>query len=504
MRNKKIHSFLFLLCFIIPTAFSSNSAISIRLGQVQVALPKLTAYLDVREGKENVVHTLRPEQLRVTLSNQVLGVTNAQPFSQSGEGVGYIMLVDVSKSVRADFFGKNLSALTRWIDRLADNDRLAILSFGDAVNQVSDFSNNKEDLKLKLATLHPTDAHTALHDALIKGIQLGKRFDKNIPVRRVIIVLSDGLDDLLGGPVRDEVSEHLKIDRIPLYVIGQDTAPVPGHLKVGIETLGRFARESGGEYLSAANRPLETVYADLFERIRSVYVLQLNCVACIGDGSVKRLQLTAQFGGVALSDGSDVRVLPSELMQQSETITASVPTQLSDNLSVWARLLSLDPAWKVGIGVMLLILIFISAYITKKLVKRFSKKSPHSALPVSYSIQQDVNARMMNLDNEPPRKCLLLLQINGINQGQQYLIDIRDEIIIGRSPHADVTVLGDSLISSQHCIIIRRENGLYVRDLNSTNGTGINGVAITGDTRIHNSDELYLGATRLQVLEATI
>lgn len=67
---------------------------------------------------------------------------------------------------------------------------------------------------------------------------------------------------------------------------------------------------------------------------------------------------------------------------------------------------------------------------------------------------------------------------------------------IGRLPQNDV-IIPDASVSSQHAVleVTANENfpdimEYFVRDLNSTNGTEINGVKIQGSVQLHHNDEI--------------
>ena len=56
-----------------------------------------------------------------------------------------------------------------------------------------------------------------------------------------------------------------------------------------------------------------------------------------------------------------------------------------------------------------------------------------------------------------------------------------DVIRVGRSPNAELR-LTDNFISKQHAVIRMQAAGFVVEDLNSDNGTAVNGTRITGPT----------------------
>lgn len=68
-------------------------------------------------------------------------------------------------------------------------------------------------------------------------------------------------------------------------------------------------------------------------------------------------------------------------------------------------------------------------------------------------------------------------------------------ISIGRSPECDITIM-DSSVSRHHAEIRPRGDGFVIRDLDSTNGTRVNGVRVT-ERELHDGDELTFGNTRM-------
>jgi hypothetical protein len=87
----------------------------------------------------------------------------------------------------------------------------------------------------------------------------------------------------------------------------------------------------------------------------------------------------------------------------------------------------------------------------------------------------------------------------GPTPGKTYLID-QPEIIIGRDLRSNI-VINDVEVSRSHCRVSTYENGIYIEDLNSTNGTFINGNRITKSTSIKSGDILKIGETVTMVME---
>jgi hypothetical protein len=73
----------------------------------------------------------------------------------------------------------------------------------------------------------------------------------------------------------------------------------------------------------------------------------------------------------------------------------------------------------------------------------------------------------------------------------------RDELVIGRHPSCDV-VVADGTVSRRHALLTFRDGGWILQDLESTNGSRLNGQYV-GRCRLHPGDRLALGHQLLRV-----
>lgn len=94
---------------------------------------------------------------------------------------------------------------------------------------------------------------------------------------------------------------------------------------------------------------------------------------------------------------------------------------------------------------------------------------------------------------DPSRRARLVVK-NGDLEGTSYEL-AASETLIGRNPASDIA-LRDEGISREHAIILYDEvNDAYgVEDLQSTNGTQVNGKRVRSATLSH-GDELRIGRT---------
>ncbi|NLE77336.1 MAG: FHA domain-containing protein [Chloroflexi bacterium] len=82
---------------------------------------------------------------------------------------------------------------------------------------------------------------------------------------------------------------------------------------------------------------------------------------------------------------------------------------------------------------------------------------------------------------------MLILQESG---GQAWMLD-RPSTVIGRDDTCDVP-LPDRVVSRRHAVIERNEDGYRIRDLESKNGTFVNGREVRGETPLQDGDEIQI------------
>jgi signal transduction histidine kinase/pSer/pThr/pTyr-binding forkhead associated (FHA) protein len=95
---------------------------------------------------------------------------------------------------------------------------------------------------------------------------------------------------------------------------------------------------------------------------------------------------------------------------------------------------------------------------------------------------------------------LQLSILEGPDAGKTFLVPANEPQLIGRSSEA--LPISDTTVSRRHAELTPDAGRWYVRDLASQNHTYVNGVEITGRTRLKDGDLIRVGATVLMVGEA--
>jgi hypothetical protein len=91
-------------------------------------------------------------------------------------------------------------------------------------------------------------------------------------------------------------------------------------------------------------------------------------------------------------------------------------------------------------------------------------------------------------DGLEPR--LRVEQAMGLRAGDEY--DVGEGVLLGRGSSSDIR-LEDPFASSRHARIVRQGDVLVIEDLESTNGTYLNGDRLDGPQPLHPGDRIRIG-----------
>ena len=183
-----------------PTGWGAPPTVyDFRLTQGSARLPAVTVYADIIGAGEVPAKGLTKEDFTAKIGLASAKVSRITPFEDTKEGIGYVLLVDVSKSLSTRQFSQMKDTLAAFVDAMSNRDQAALVTFGSEVKLVQEFSSNRGKLKEKLAELQPTADDTAFYGGLDRAIAVARAGGAEVPGRRVVITLTDGVNDIAGG-----------------------------------------------------------------------------------------------------------------------------------------------------------------------------------------------------------------------------------------------------------------------------------------------------------------
>jgi len=98
-------------------------------------------------------------------------------------------------------------------------------------------------------------------------------------------------------------------------------------------------------------------------------------------------------------------------------------------------------------------------------------------------------------------KLSLVVLTPGKMEGKSIPIKI-PQFVIGRDPQCNLRP-ASALISKRHCALLVRNNRVFIRDFDSTNGTRLNNDLVKGERELHDQDQLSVGPLLFRVAMET-
>jgi hypothetical protein len=94
---------------------------------------------------------------------------------------------------------------------------------------------------------------------------------------------------------------------------------------------------------------------------------------------------------------------------------------------------------------------------------------------------------------------MMILKVRRSDGNIERLTFDKPEIAIGRDAALNDVVIGESSVSKNHALIARTSNAVVLTDLNSTNGTLLNGVPIVDSLSLSATDEISVGSMKIWI-----
>lgn len=222
--------------------------------------------------------------------------TDAFTVSQDGSAVeldsavvsqrpaSFVLVIDTSGSSEMDAVK---TAATSFVDQLAAEDQVAVVSFNDAVvtgqqDLTSDFMPVKNVISLLQAA---PDAGTCLYDAAYSAVELASKAPQG---NRVVVLLTNGIDERAdqSGPCSrhtlDDVTALAQdsATRTPIYTIGVGT-------RVNADELGGMAESTGGvSLLSPGTEGITSLFDTVGAQVKNQYALMYRSGTTSGEHSL--------------------------------------------------------------------------------------------------------------------------------------------------------------------------------------------------------------------------
>lgn len=252
-------------------------------GKSQPKFPNVDIVFSLTGADGNPI-TPKPTDLKLYSQGKEIGTaTSIRSFESSGNGLTAILALDASGSMRGAPINAIHATISKFVQQARPQDKVAVVTFADDVHTDVPFGASKSALTQELNTVQARGKLTRLYDALLQTLD---QFNSNLPMRRLLIVISDG---------HDEGSEHALVDVIAKaksMSVVIDCIGLNRDNGAYLNILQQMADQTGGTYRHALNaQELDTYVSQGIQATRLTPVASFKTSHLAADDTLHSVQL---------------------------------------------------------------------------------------------------------------------------------------------------------------------------------------------------------------------
>jgi VWFA-related protein len=300
---------------LLPATVESQKDDSIKL---RTDLVVIDATVTDKDG--NFIRNLKPEDF-VVYDEGVPRKHEYQLFEANEESsltrpVAIVFALDISGSIEQEQLAAQRRAAESFVGRLTRDSAFAVVTFSHEFRVLQDFTNEPDRVGRAFQKIKDVGGGTRLYGALDQSITMlkrGPRFRVNRRLRRVIIVITDGIDSV-APPDQPELIRRANEAGVTVYSITLPWyAPGPDGSRriMTLLDVSQIVPLTGGKDFSADARDFTPALKAVFEEIRASYTIayyppeqhrrdgrshQIR-IECTRSGAIVRANRTSYQGG---------------------------------------------------------------------------------------------------------------------------------------------------------------------------------------------------------------
>lgn len=237
---------------------------SVQISQFDLSdFPAVKAYVSVLDSMGKPIRGLGKEDVSLIENSRPVSIDTMQMYGTGGkpEPFSLAIVVDRSGSMAGEKIMRAKESLQRFLSLMEPGDKAALITFSDSVELAEPLTDDMSRLK-KTTEIIKAGGHTALFDAIARGVETVQ----NVPGRRAVIVLTDGIANRGALDMNQSIAAAVR-EGVSVYVIGLGK-------DVRASRLELIAEETGGFYFfTPSGDGLSEIYDTISKRIRSEYII---------------------------------------------------------------------------------------------------------------------------------------------------------------------------------------------------------------------------------------
>jgi Mg-chelatase subunit ChlD len=450
------------------------------------AFPQLDVVVRLKDAKGAPIAFNSAEMKLYSNGSEVGELDSVRSLGTAGYGVREVLALDLSGSMKGKPLDAVRQSIAQFVNQARVQDRVEVVSFANDTRIEVPFGADKQTLAHRLNAVVSRGNETHLYDAVLEAMA---QLTSGPPVFRQLTVISDGHDEGSQHSI-DDVTVQAKKQKIAIDAIGLTRS----HSEF-LSIMQRLATETGGNYAQAHSpEELSGLIDQGIEGLRATPVVEFKADKLAADGQTHPVE---------------VRWEPRNLASGLDVTVPNVPKPRS----VWGWVLGLC----VAAGVTLLQVAFKPrkkqpAPALAAVPSRPQVSPPRAETAYEHAVAglipkpERAEAEPAQTDNSaaaaetltpraparaktvvaaffPKDVTAALLEVtSGPLTGER--LPVVDEVRIGALKGNDLVIAGDPMLSGFHGIVRLIDGVLTIEDLNSTNGTFVNGVRTQGGRKL--------------------
>lgn len=489
----------------------------------------LTGTMALANGQAAILETVTGEsEISVYIENAEADASNItvqiatsemdgirmQPVSELDTPMKTLVVIDNSLSIAKDDRSKIAELLQNLIADRLDSEEICIAVFSEEINKLTDYTSDYGTLKKAVDGIAYQDQETYLTDVLydLLSAEYGNGAED---VYRRIIVISDGVDNKAFGYTKEELYTLLKNIQIPIYTVGSSN----GKNNEELESMFAISRMTCADYfLLRETEDLLDITNEL-NQDRNIIKLTITPPEEMLDGSRKTVKITCSDQTVLTAEivmpqqayVKETEELPLPVQEETDRIAVPVAEEETEDGAVFPLPVVLVSAAVIGAALAITIIIFIirkkkknnqpefellDTEILGHAGQRAGSPEERTELVDSGRNQEDDGSTVM-IWNQGRAYQAVLTDIH--SPSKSFQVPLNQSIVIGRkSGECDIVLDYEKSVSGKHCEIGVRDGKFYVKDMQSSNHTYLNGNKVLVETEIYSGNILKLGRLEMR------
>jgi VWFA-related protein len=252
---------------------------------VNVDLVNVLFTVSDKSGK--FITNLPKEDFKVLEDGQSQAISNFS--NETNLPLSVALLFDTSASIRGQLkFEQDAAGEFFFTTLRRGTDKALVITFDKAINLAQDFTDNTELLTKAIGKVR-AGGNTAMFDAAYLAMTTKLI---NQPGRHVIVIISDGDDNVSDRTIEETIEMAQKTDTV-IYAVGTNSPMLFGSAKErGNKYLKRLTDETGGKlFLPTKLEELTSSYLEISNELRSQYTLGYRSTNIKRDGSYRKIRI---------------------------------------------------------------------------------------------------------------------------------------------------------------------------------------------------------------------